>query len=820
MSRPVSLNNSLEEGNIASIGIEADDIIVNTTRNSTAIDTSVTSVTERSFLSLIYYQNTVGAAYYDTENCVLNIFKQTSETDSFSNSLKICFQANPEKIIVNAKQKSKLVDVLNEQYFSEGESGVEVVASSFFVYELAKRRLLNLSPSSQMPSDTSNDHKDVWVNSVVDMEDKNSIKAAGALLRYIDQNRIGIELEDSFIQAPILAIAQVSVLSSLYLDNNTLLALQIFQNESHPSSAKRGMYSANKEGLSLFGQMDRTKSRLGSTKLKHWFMTPSRDINIIQQRQEAIKYFSLSENLDKVLAMYDCLKNVKNQTKIIAKMTSSHISVHDWNILYKTLYNLICLTDLCNTIESDIEIIEFIRTTDFSELREILAMINKIMDFEESKLKNRFVVKYGIDKELDEKKRVFNGLPELMTKVAQQELSTLDSRVLECNVIYLPQLGYLLTIPHYPFIKEEDSYALQDLEFMFLNNEMVHYKSGHTKELDRLLGDTQSEICDHESGIMHRLQNMILQYVDLILKALDFSSELDCLLSIASFSKDNNLVFPNITTDKTINIYGGRHVLYEMCSRQFVCNDTYFNLDEGYMKVISGPNACGKSVYLKQVALIVYMAHIGAPVPANQADICVCDSIFTRIKCVESVSINLSTFVLDLNQITKAVNCASERSLVVIDEFGKGTSQHDGVALFTSVLNHWLSQNEACPFVLAATHYHSIFKLKLLPPSLFVKYKTFDIAQDDNGIIYLYKLIDGYCLHSQANHVARVAGLDDKIIDRAEHILSLTSMQKPITSYWKCDQIHTSIVEKFVTMDFDHPDSAAEFRSFVKKFSS
>lgn len=798
---------------IDSVELHADDIIANTTRPT--LNTSILSVSERSFLALIIYQSTVGAAYYDTENCVLNVFKEISETDSLSNALKICFQCNPDKVIINSKQNSKLVEVLNDNYFNEGENGVEVVASSLFVYDLAKRRLQTLTPSNSIRSEASNDHRDVWISSMLDFEDKNSIKAAGALLRYIDQHRIGIELEDSFIQAPILSICQVSLLSSLLLDNDTFLALQIFQDENHPSSAKRGILSSAKEGLSLFGQMNRTKSRLGSVKLKHWFKTPSRDVNVIKQRQEAIGYFSLNENLDKVMAFNDCLKNVKSLTKIIAKMASSQISVPDWNILYKTLYNLICITDLCNSIENGIEIIDLVGRVDFSGLKEILAMINKIIDFDESKAKNRFVVNHGIDKDLDEKKKVFNGLPELMTKVAEQELAALDSRVLECNVIYLPQLGYLLKLPHYSFIKEEDGYILQSLEFMFVNNGTIHYKSEHTKELDRLLGDTQSEICDHESGIMHRLQNTILQYVELILTALDFASDLDCLVSIASFAKDFNLVFPHITTDKSIIIQGGRHILYEMCSNQFVSNDISFNSSNGFMKIISGPNACGKSVYLKQVALIIYMAHIGAPVPATHAEVCLCDSIFTRIKCVESVSINLSTFVLDLNQITKAISNATDRSLVIIDEFGKGTSHHDGVALFASILKFWLSKDYECPFVLAATHYHSIFKLKLLPPSNLVEYKTFEMANDENGIIYLYKLIDGYCLHSQANHVAKLAGIDNIITQRAQEILDLTSMQMPITSLWKCDRIHTTIVERFLSLDFNVAGNFHQFVSFI-----
>lgn len=809
-------------GTSLGIDIEPGDIIADTTANVPSMNETSVSNSDQSFLALIVHQNKVGAAHYNTDNCVLNVYKELPENDSFSTTTRICFQCNPDKVIINAKQNAKLVEVINQQFFNELENGVETVPSSMFVYDLARRRLLNLSTPSNDNQELSETHKNVWINSILDFEDKNSIKAAGALLKYIDQNRIGIELEDSFIQAPILAVAQVSAISSLYLDNDTYLALQIFEEENHPSALKRGAKSTSKEGLSLFGQMNGTKSSLGAVKLRSWFRNPSRDINSIQGRQEGISFFMSNENLEKVLALNDLLKSVKNLTKIIGKMTSSHISVNDWSVLYKTLYSLVCIMDLCNSRDHGIHTLNIGQDeeSDISPLKEVLAMINKIMDFEESKIKNKFTVKYAIDRELDEKKRVFEGLPDLMTKVAEQELTTLDEKILECNVIYLPQLGYLLSIPQYPFIEEKDGYQLHNLEFMFMNNGTLHYKSERTKDLDRLLGDSQSEICDHESGIMHRLQNTILLHVDCILKAQNFATELDCLLSIASFSKDHNLTFPEITTQKCIIISEGRHILYEMCTNQFVPNDAKFSFESGLMKLISGPNACGKSVYLKQVALIVYMAHLGAPVPAKFAEICICDSIFTRIKCVESVSINLSTFVLDLNQITRAVNNATDRSLVIIDEFGKGTSQYDGIALFTSILKHWLAKGDACPFVLAATHFHSIFKLKLLPATPLAKYQTFGLASNSDGLVYLYKLTDGYSGHSYANYVAKTVGLDEGIIKRAEEILRLTSKGKPISSVWKCEQKHIDLVERFLETKFDDNDSFQRFSIYSTEHSS
>lgn len=787
--------------------LTAADITSVSRRNALVKDASLEkSVTERSFLSIVYYMGSVGGCYYDTEHCILILFHELPESEHFGNTLKMCYQMEPEKILVSSKQNQQFVDVLKHWKSTDEETSVELLPNSCFNLEVSKRRLLSLSSCAALPATASDTDKAVWINSVINFNDKNSVKAAGALMRYIDQNRIGVELEDAHIQSPIVSIQMLSMSTSLTVDSNTMSALQIFENELHPSSFKRGARSGLKEGLSLFGEMNRTKSKIGTIKLKHWFKTPSREIELLTARQNAIRYFALDENLDKTIAFQDCIKQIKSLAQIISKMTTSHASIPDWNTFYKTLYNAVCVSDLTNSIQDDIEIFLRIKGADFDELREILAVMNRIIDFEECKLKNRFVVKHGIDDELDEKKKTYNGLPDLMTKIAEKELSQLDPKILECNVIYLPQLGYLLALPHYPFLQEDDGFAVPGLDFMFLNNDTIHYKSESTKELDSLLGDTQSEICDHETGIMHRLQNLILGHTQTIIEILEFCSEIDCLISIASFARDYRLVFPQLVSDKVISVTNGRHLLQEMCTNQFVANDTHFSFEDGLVKLITGPNACGKSVYLKQVALIVYMAHIGAPVPADEATICICDSIFTRIKSQESVSINLSTFLLDLNQITRAVNGATSKSLIIIDEFGKGTLKFDGIALFAAVVKHWLSKEKESPFILAATHFHSIIALNLLPNSKFLRYETFEILEDDEGVVYLYKLIRGSCTHSQGNYVAKLAGIKDDILNRAEEILETTSLNKPIVARKKDQSSQFKIIKQFLEFDLERGD--------------
>jgi len=484
-----------------------------------------------------------------------------------------------------------------------------------------------------------------------------------------------VELEDPDVRVPILGLKVFSLSDLLIVDNNSYSALQIFQKERHPSVYKVGTgNSGAKEGLSLFGIMNRTRSVLGGNMLRMWFLRPSRDISLLKQRQKAVSYFMGLRNAEVVASLQDCLKHIKNISRILSRMTTAQASVGDWQALYKTAYNGTYIADLCKTIPMDIEIARKVTTSFTDELHGIGSLISKIIDFDESTEQNRFVVKPGVDPALDEKKRTYNGLPDFMTKVAREELSKLSSSITECNVVYLPQLGYLLAIPCTPEMKEEKDFALDGLEFVFLSNNRVHYKSASTRELDSLLGDTQCEITDHETAIMHRLQTVVLEHTNVLMDVMDCCAELDCLISLALCARENNYVCPQLTTSSVLSIEQGRHPLQELCVNQFVPNDTVFHKDSGRLKILTGPNASGKSVYLKQVGLIVFLAHIGSFVPADSAIVGITDRIFTRIHTRETVSVGLSTFMIDLNQVATAVQGATDNSLVIIDEFGKGTA--------------------------------------------------------------------------------------------------------------------------------------------------
>jgi DNA mismatch repair protein MSH5 len=603
------------------------------------------------------------------------------------------------------------------------------------------------------------------------------------------------------------------------IDENSFCALQIFHKERHPSVYKSHQ-GGSKEGLSVFGIANRTRSKLGSQLLRLWFFRPLKNMEALKERQSAVAFFTQQNNDELMKTLGDCLKSIKNLPRILTRMNTSQATMADWQALYRTVYNAVYIGEVCRTLSQTISIFKKVSDSFSEDLQKIASLINRIIDFEESASANRFVVKSGVDPDLDEKKRTYNGLPDFMTEIARQELANLSEDIQECNVIYLPQLGYLLAIPKGDSMEEEDDFEIEGLQFVFFSNNTVYYKSQRTRELDALLGDTQCDIIDHETAIMHRLQEVILERAPLLMSVMEHTAELDCLLALAVFANEHNLVRPELTEERVVSIKAGRHPLQELCVTAFVPNDTHIESNRGRVKILTGPNASGKSVYLKQVGLIVFLAHIGSFVPAESAVVGMVDAIFTRIHTRETVSLPMSTFMIDLNQVSNAVRNCTERSLVIMDEFGKGTATDDGLSLLTATLRHWVRKEEACPFVLVSTHFHSLMHQTLLPDSSLIHYQTMEVLEEGHELVFLYHLRDGQSDSSQACHIAASVGLPKDIVERGAEVSDMIRRNQHVGRRDR-ETMETQLkrslamTDRFLKLDLDKDDIQAFLRDFI-----
>lgn len=656
--------------------------------------------------------------------------------------------------------------------------------------ESAKRRVLSQKLPGEAQNQSAEDHH-LLIHSLVNPTFCNMIRACGALLKYLDKHQVGgMNLECS--GAPILAIRPFSPQEIVRVDETTLSALQVFNERCHLSGCKSGSWNQQREGLSLYKLLNHCKSVMGSRHLRYMLRCLPKTTSVIQSRQVAVAYFSNPAQLEITKGLQDSLKNIKSIARYLKKLTSNQASVQDWKCLKSTVVNMLQLAQACRTnVSVNPNAPDIIRrlsekALNSPELSTIARYLEMVFDVEMSEERCRFVVKPCVDNSLDEKKRVHNGLPDLLFQLAQEEVEDLPECMDSCTMVYVPQIGYMIAVEPWPGMPtEEEPHLLaefSDLKFMFYTNNVPHFKSKRCLELDMSMGDTATNICEHETSIMISLSNQIISQSSLLLEVSHLACQLDCLLSLATVAKNNDWCQPSVVEDAgCLDIIDGRHPLQEQCVSTFVPNSTCMGGgNSSKMLVMTGPNACGKSVYLKQVGLIVFLAHLGSWVPAVSATVPVVDTIYSRIQTVDSVALGLSAFTVDVNQMALALNNATDKSLVLVDEFGKGTAETDGQALLASTVEYWIKAENQTPFVLVSTHFQSV-KLLLKEHENAINYQTFMFERHGDELIYLYKMTPGVGTFSEANSVARKAGISEEILKRSDEILQCIGESSQLT---------------------------------------
>lgn len=449
-------------------------------------------------------------------------------------------------------------------------------------------------------------------------------------------------------------------------------------------------------------------------------------------------------------------------------------------------------------------------------LQNIGQIITDIIDFEESALQHKVVVKRNVNDELDHMKSLYDGMDSMLSEVARQIAADVpDDVATRLNVIYFPQLGYLIVVPGVSNTSGDSSrdgvtvntadtrpaYVGSSWDFQFSTATSWYYKNSQMREMDEYFGDLYTLICNREIDIVHDLQVRVLVYESILVSCARVCAELDCLVALAAGAAMHKYTRPVVVEENVIEIKSGRHPLQELCVSAYVENDTLIAGGRGEdtperkssnkstdsedetpsMIILTGPNYSGKSVYIKQVALIVYMAHIGSYVPADSAIIGITDSILTRIQTRESVSKLQSAFMIDLSQISQSLRLATHRSLLCIDEFGKGTDSSDGAGLAAAVLEHLISLENRMPKILAATHYHEIFEHGFLPECPAFHFAHMRIVLDpeaesvDGQITYLYKLESGRSTSSFGTCCAALNSINPEIVARAEDLILLAA---------------------------------------------
>ncbi|KAJ7147040.1 DNA mismatch repair protein MutS [Mycena crocata] len=829
-------------------------------------ETTAESDSEDPGVEKIVNSGRVGCAYYDPIKCMIYALEDTQETAHFELTTMLLEQTSPDVLLTSSRSEDEFMDLARAHMDASG--GVfQIRPHKEFAASKGRERMLSLRLLSELPQEdgdlpASSDFASTssssgarnaydfmrrrqdavggdptmkrW-NASIRLSNFTSVDSSplciasiGALLDHLVRERAVNDLEDEGIAGlEVRDIEALSLNQVMQINADALFSLQVFENESHASVHS----DKTKEGLSLFGTLNSTKTTLGRALLRTWLLRPSLSLPVIKARHDAVACFVSSENLVPAYSMHGHLKGIKNVPRILEIMRSGKAKMSDWQGLVKFTFHSAMLRD--NLIElhqaSGVEIVKKLTAAlDIASFRDVGNRINEIIDWEESAHAGRVCVRPNIDEELDNRKHVYNGIDSVLSKVAEQICQTVPpDYASSLNIVYFPQLGFLICVPMLEEWKTPEGIQVIDGWSFQVRSSHVYFKSQEMTDMDIHIGDLHPSIVDREIEIVQELLEEIVVHFEAMAAACDICAELDCLLSFADASRAFEYRRPEMVEDNIIDIRQGRHPLQEQVVDTFVPNDAHLaggsgdrsvlvgdeatNEPEEWNSVVlcTGANACGKSVYLKQVALIQYMAQVIASfVPAESATLGIVDKIFTRISTRESVSKVQSAFMIDLNQVSLALRNSTARSLVLLDEFGKGTLSTGSYAFFW----HLLNRGPDCPKVLVATHFHDVFREDLLDPDAvpitFLHMQVMftsssghvldgnsphrlvkptlspTASQDTQGdrkigpgekITYLYRVAEGLSLDSHAAKCAEIFGVPSRIVQRAQHVSHLIS---------------------------------------------
>ncbi len=573
------------------------------------------------------------------------------------------------------------------------------------------------------------------------------IIAAGACLHYLNETE---HKSVSHIQR----ISRLNNSHYVWLDKFTILNLEL-------------VFSPHQHGSTLISVLNRTKSNMGSRHLQRWMLLPLIDRVEIEKRQDIVSYFVNHEEIANSFS--ESIKRIGDLERMTAKAAYGRIMPNELVHLKNVLKEI----DIVKTTSKGIK--ELVKSEDLDICQDLIDNIEKTLsDDAKNAVAKGGVIEKGFDKELDELRELSYHGKEYLQKLQQRE--TLKTGITSLKIGFNNVFGYYLEVTN----SHKDKVPGEWIRKQTLTN-AERYITEELKEYETKILGAESKILEIETRVYNNLLTEVLPYVSALQKNSSIISEFDCLLSFSEIAIENNYVRPTINDGFSIKIVEGRHPVIEKMlpkGEPYISNDLFLDKETQQIGIITGPNMSGKSAYLRQNALIVLMAQVGSFVPAKSADIGIVDKIFTRVGASDNISSGESTFMVEMNETASILNNLSDRSLVLLDEIGRGTSTYDGVSIAWSIASYIHDNPKYRAKVLFATHYHELIDME----ETYSRIKNLHVTVKEIGkqIIFLRKIARGGSSQSFGIHVARLAGMPKKVLDEAEQMLEmLEKRQKP-----------------------------------------
>ena len=588
---------------------------------------------------------------------------------------------------------------------------------------------------------------------------KSGIVASGAILVYLDQTlhtQIG----------HITTLSRIEEERYVRLDKFTVRSLELVQ-------------PMQEDGKSLLDVVDRTVSPMGGRLLRRWLVFPLKDTKMINSRQDVVEYFFREPSFRECIDEH--LQRIGDLERIISKAAVGRISPREMVQLKVALQAIAPIKQAC--VGADQEALR--------RVGEQLNLCETIRDRIEREIQNdppQLVAKGGfirdgVNAELDELRQIAYSGKDYLLKIQEREAE--QTGISSLKIGYNNVFGYYLEVRNtYKELVPQEWVRKQTLA------QAERYITQELKEYEEKILGAEDRILSLESRLFSELIVALQEYIPKIQTNANIIARLDCLLGFAKVAEENRYIRPQIDESEVIDIHQGRHPVIETqlpLGEKYIPNDIYLDNDRQQIMIITGPNMAGKSALLRQTALIVLLSQIGCFVPAESARIGLVDKIFTRVGASDNISLGESTFMVEMTEAANILNNVSNRSLVLFDELGRGTSTYDGISIAWAIVEYLHEQVKARARTLFATHYHELNEME----KHFSRIKNYNVSvkEMDGKVIFMRKLEKGGSEHSFGIHVAEIAGMPRSIVKRANTILkqleaenaSVGSVGKPTT---------------------------------------
>ncbi len=680
---------------------------------------------QNNFLASVHVTKTIwGVSFLDIST---GDFYTAQGTEVYINKLIQSF--SPAEILFSKTNREKL-----ETQFAEGYATF-ALDEWVYAFDFAHERLINQFKTNSL--------KGFGIDGM-----NEAIIAAGAILHYLEATE---HKETNHIAT----ISRIDEEKYVWLDRFTIRNLEI-------------VHSSNEGGVPLLQVLDQTITPMGSRQLRQWMLLPLKEKVAIDERLQTVSHFYNSTELTESVSEH--LQQIADLERLISKVAVGRINPRELQQLKRSLQAILPIKDILakagklelTKLSDQLHRCEFLLEKIEKELKEDAPMLIHMGG----------IIKEGVNAELDELRSIAFAGKDYLLQVQKREVERTGINSLK--VSYNKVFGYYLEVSN----ANKDKVPADWIRKQTLVN-AERYITEELKVYEEKILTAEEKLGGIEQKLFLELVQHTADYISQIQQNAKVIAVLDCLLSFALTAKANKYAQPEISESTRLAIKAGRHPVIEKqlpVGESYVPNDIYLDTETQQILIITGPNMAGKSALLRQTALIVLMAQMGSFVPAEAATIGIVDKIFTRVGASDNLSRGESTFMVEMTETASILNNLSDRSLILMDEIGRGTSTYDGVSIAWAIVEYLHQHKEFKPKTLFATHYHELNQLA----EDFVRVKNFNVSVKEIGdkIIFMRKLKEGGSEHSFGIHVAQIAGMPNKVVLRANEILQFLEKDK------------------------------------------